>query len=114
MGTEITGEAKYRRALYKVSLHLDSKTLTLRDELKLSIPLKDVRQAVSKDGQLTIAWTGDKIVLDVGAQSDRVRKRSSTRRACWRNLASKQIAPCRSSRSMISRSWRNSDGAQAL
>ncbi len=75
MGTEITGEAKYRRALYKVSLHLDSKTLTLRDELKLSIPLKDVRQAVSKDGQLTIAWTGDKIVLDVGAQSGRLAKK---------------------------------------
>ncbi|HEV3302903.1 MAG TPA: DUF3052 family protein [Planctomycetaceae bacterium] len=75
MGTEITGEAKYRRASYRVSLHLDSKTLTLRDELKLSIPLKDVRQAVPKDGQLTIAWNDDKIVLRVGPQSERLAKK---------------------------------------
>jgi hypothetical protein len=75
MGTEITGEAKYRRASYRVSLHLDSKTLTLRDELKLSIPLKDVRQAVPKDGQLTIAWNDEKIVLQVGAQSERLAKK---------------------------------------
>jgi hypothetical protein len=75
MGTEITGEAKYRRASYRVSLHLDSKTLTLRDELKLSIPLKDVRQAVPKDGQLTIAWNDDKIVLHVGPQSERLAKK---------------------------------------
>jgi hypothetical protein len=75
MGTEITGEAKYRRASYRVSLHLDSKTLTLRDELKLSIPLKDVRQAVPKDGKLTIAWNDDKIVLHVGPQSERLAKK---------------------------------------
>jgi hypothetical protein len=75
MGTEITGEAKYRRGSYRVSLHLDSKTLTLRDELKLSISLKDVRQAVPKDGQLTVAWNDDKIVLHVGAQSERLAKK---------------------------------------
>jgi DUF3052 family protein len=75
MGTEITAEAKYRRSSYRVSLHLDSKTLTLRDELKLSIPLKDVRQAVTKDGQLTIGWNDDKIVLHVGAQSERLAKK---------------------------------------
>jgi hypothetical protein len=75
MGTEITGAAKYRRASYRVSLHLDSKTLTLRDELKLSIPLKDVRQAVPKDGQLTIAWNDEKIVLHIGAQSERLAKK---------------------------------------
>ncbi len=72
MGTEITGEAKYRRASYRVSLHLDSTTLTLRDELKLAIPLKDVRQAVSKDGQLTIRWNDDKISLQVGPQAERL------------------------------------------
>ncbi|HEV8070994.1 MAG TPA: DUF3052 family protein [Planctomycetaceae bacterium] len=75
MGTEITGEAKYRRASYRVSLHLDSKTLTLRDELKLSIPLKDVRQAIPKDGQLTVAWNDEKIVLHVGPQSERLAKK---------------------------------------
>jgi hypothetical protein len=75
MGTEITGEAKYRRASYRVSLHLDSTTLTLRDELKLSIPLKDVRQAIPQDGQLTIAWNDEKIVLHVGAQSKRLAKK---------------------------------------
>jgi hypothetical protein len=58
-----------------VSLHLDSKTLTLRDELKLSIPLKDVRQAVSKDGQLTIRWNDDKISLQVGPQAERLAKK---------------------------------------
>jgi hypothetical protein len=75
MGTEITGEAKYRRASYRVSLHLDSKTLTLRDELKLSIPLKDIRQAIPKDGQLTVAWNDEKIVLHVGPQSERLAKK---------------------------------------
>jgi hypothetical protein len=75
MGTEITGEAKYRRASYRVSLHLDSKTLTLRDELKLSIPLKDIRQAIPKDGQLTVAWNDEKIVLHVGPQSKRLAKK---------------------------------------
>src|SRR5580704_13029689 len=75
MGTEITGEAKYRRGKYRVSLHLDSKTLELRDELKLKIPLKDVRQAVAKDGQLAIAWNDEKIVLEVGAQSERLAKK---------------------------------------
>jgi len=75
MGTEITGEAKYRRASYQVSLHLDSKTLTLRDELKLAIPLKEVRQAVSKDGQLTIKWNDDTIVLRVGRQAERLAKK---------------------------------------
>jgi hypothetical protein len=75
MGTEIAGEAKYRRGKYRVSLHLDSKTLELRDELKLKIPLKDVRQAVAKDGQLAIAWNDEKIVLEVGAQSERLAKK---------------------------------------
>lgn len=75
MGTEITGEAKYRRASYRVSLHLDSKTLTLRDELKLAIPLKDVRQAVSKDGQLTISWNDDRISLQVGPQAERLARK---------------------------------------
>jgi hypothetical protein len=75
MGTEITGEAKYRRATYKVKLHLDSKTLDLRDELKLSIPLKDVQQAVVKDGGLTVAWNDDKIVLQVGPAAERLAKK---------------------------------------
>jgi hypothetical protein len=75
MGTEITGEAKYRRASYRVRLHLDSKTLDLRDELKLSIPLKDVRQAAAKDGTLTIKWNDDKVVLDVGAAAERLAKK---------------------------------------
>src|SRR5580700_10530448 len=75
MGTEITGQAKYHRASYKVRLHLDSKTLTLRDELKLSILLKDVQQAIPKDGQLTITWNDDKIVLLIGDQAERLAKK---------------------------------------
>ena len=66
MGTEIVGEAAYRGASHRIKLHLDGKELTLRDELKLSIPLKDVRDVATKDGQLTIKWADDKIVLRVG------------------------------------------------
>jgi hypothetical protein len=66
MGTEIVGEAAYRGASHRIKLHLDGKELTLRDELKLSIPLKDVRDVATKDGQLTIKWSDDKIVLRVG------------------------------------------------
>jgi len=66
MGTEIVGEAAYRGASHRIKLHLDGKELTLRDELKLSIPLKEVRDVATKDGQLTIKWADDKIVLRVG------------------------------------------------
>ncbi len=66
MGTEIVGEAAYRGASHRIKLHLDGKGLTLRDELKLSIPLKEVRDVATKDGQLTIKWADDKIVLRVG------------------------------------------------
>jgi hypothetical protein len=72
MGTEMRVEAKYRRASYRVKLHLDGQKLDLRDELKLSIPLKEVRQAVAKDGQLTITWNDDKIALDVGDKAERL------------------------------------------
>jgi Protein of unknown function (DUF3052) len=72
MGTEITGEAKYRRASYRVKLHLDGKTLSLRDELKLAIPLKEVRQASAKDGQLTVKWNDETIILNVGKTAERL------------------------------------------
>jgi hypothetical protein len=72
MGTELAVEAKYRRKSDQVKLHLDGKTLTLRGELKLAIPLKEVRQAVAKDGQLTIMWNDETIVLSVGDQAARL------------------------------------------
>jgi hypothetical protein len=75
MGIEIVGEAKYRHASHRVSLHLDSKDLTLRGDLKLTIPLKEVRQATAKDGQLTIAWNDEKIALEIGSQSERLAKK---------------------------------------
>ena len=46
MGTEIVGEAAYRGTSHRIKLHLDGKELTLRDGLKLTNPLKDVRNAV--------------------------------------------------------------------
>jgi Protein of unknown function (DUF3052) len=49
MGTEIVCEAKYKRASYRVKLHLDTQTLTLRDELKLSIPLQEIQKVEAKD-----------------------------------------------------------------
>jgi len=75
MGTEVTGEAKYRRGSHRVSLHLDSKTLDLRGELKLTIPLKDVRRAVAKEGQLTIEWNDEKIAIQVGDMAERLAKK---------------------------------------
>jgi Protein of unknown function (DUF3052) len=75
MGTEITGEAKYRRKSYQVSLELDSKTLAVRGDLKLAIPLKEVQQAVSKDGRVSIKWNDDAIVLSVGPQAERLAKK---------------------------------------
>jgi hypothetical protein len=75
MGTEIVGEAAYRGASHRVKLHLDGKELTLRDGLKLSIPLKEVREAVANDGELTIHWAKDKIVLRVGDQAARLADR---------------------------------------
>jgi hypothetical protein len=75
MGTELVGDAIYRRNAHRVSLHLDSKELTLRGELKLTIPLKEVRQAAAKDGQLTIAWKDEKISLLLGPQSASLAKK---------------------------------------
>jgi hypothetical protein len=72
MGTEIVGEAAYRGASHRIKLHLDGKELTLRDGLKLTIPLKDVRNAVANDGELTVAWAKDKIVLKVGDKAARL------------------------------------------
>src|ERR1700685_3142565 len=72
MGTEIVGEAAYRGASHRIKLHLDGKELTLRDGLKLRIPLDAVRQASAKDGQLTIKWLEDKIVLSVGDKAARL------------------------------------------
>jgi hypothetical protein len=72
MGTEIVGEAAYRGASHRIKLHLDGKDLTLRDGLKLSIPLNAVRQASAKDGQLTVKWLDEKIVLSVGDKAARL------------------------------------------
>src|SRR5579863_3773755 len=72
MGTEITCEAAYRGGSHRIKLHLDGKELSLRDELKLKIPLKEVRKAAAKDGQLTIQWADDKIVLKVGDKAARL------------------------------------------
>src|SRR5580698_5803551 len=72
MGTEIIGEAAYRGASHRIKLHLDGKELTLRDGLKLTIPLKDVRNAVATDGELTVAWAKEKIVLKVGDKAARL------------------------------------------
>lgn len=75
MGTELVGDAIYRRIAHRVSLHLDSKELTFRGELKLTIPLQEVRQAAAKDGQLTITWKDEKISLILGPQSESLAKK---------------------------------------
>jgi hypothetical protein len=72
MGTEIVGEAAYRGASRRIKLHLDGKVLDLRDELRLSIPLKQVSEAVAKDGRLTIKWGDDQIVIRVGDKAARL------------------------------------------
>ena len=72
MGTEIVGEAAYKGASHRIKLHLDGKELTLRDGLKLTIPLKDVRKAEANDGELTVAWAKEKIVLKVGDKAARL------------------------------------------
>ncbi|HET6327691.1 MAG TPA: hypothetical protein VFG04_23610 [Planctomycetaceae bacterium] len=74
MGTEIVCEAKYKRASYRVKLHLDRQTLTLRDELKLSIPLKDIQAVAAKDDQLTVKWNNNTVVLHVGSKAERLAK----------------------------------------
>jgi hypothetical protein len=58
-----------------VSLELDSKTLTLRGDLKLAIPLKEVRQAIARDGRLSIKWSDDALELNVGPQAQRLAKK---------------------------------------
>ena len=70
----MTCESRYQGASYRVKLHLDSQTLTLRDELKLSIPLKGVQQIAAKEGRLTIKWNDDTIVLHVGDKAERLAK----------------------------------------
>jgi hypothetical protein len=75
VGDSIACEAKYRRASYRVSLELDSKTLTLRGDLKLAIPLKEVRRAIAKDGRLSIQWNKEALELQVGPQADRLAKK---------------------------------------
>ena len=75
MGTEIIGEAAYRGVSHRIKLHLDGKELTLRDGLKLTIPLKDVRNVAASDGELTVAWAKDKIVLKVGDKAARLADR---------------------------------------
>jgi len=72
MGTEIVGEAAYKGASHRIKLHLDGKELTLRDGLKLTIPLKDVRNVAANDGELTVAWAKEKIVLKVGDKASRL------------------------------------------
>jgi hypothetical protein len=72
MGTEIVGEAAYNGASHRIKLHLDGKELTLRDGLKLTIPLKDVRNVAANDGELTVAWAKEKIVLKVGDKASRL------------------------------------------
>ena len=72
MGTEIVCEAKYKRASYRVKVHLDAQTLTLRDELKLSIPLKEIQQVAAKGDLLTVKWKDSTVVLDVGNKAERL------------------------------------------
>jgi hypothetical protein len=72
MGTEIVCEAKYKRVSYRVKLHLDRQTLTLRDELKLSIPLKEIQQVAAKDDRLTVKWNNNTLVLHVGNKAERL------------------------------------------
>jgi hypothetical protein len=72
MGTELAVEAKYKRESHQVKLHLDGKLLSVRGDLKLTIPLKEIRQAVAKDGQLTIKWNSETIVLGVGDKAERL------------------------------------------
>src|SRR5580698_10901412 len=72
MGTEIVGEAAYKGTSHRIKLHLDGKELTLPDGLKLTIPLKDVRNVAARDGELTVAWAKDKIVLKVGDKAARL------------------------------------------
>lgn len=72
MGTEIVCEAKYKRASYRVKLHLDTQTLTLRDELKLSIPLKEIQKVEAKDDVLTVKWNNTTVALLVGAKAERL------------------------------------------
>ncbi|HEV7998817.1 MAG TPA: DUF3052 family protein [Planctomycetaceae bacterium] len=72
MGTEIVCEAKYKRASYRVKLHLDTQTLTLRDELKLSIPLQEIQKVEAKDDVLTVKWNNTTVALLVGAKAERL------------------------------------------
>jgi Protein of unknown function (DUF3052) len=72
MGTEIVCEAKYKRASYRVKVHLDAQTLTLRDELKLSIPLKEIQQVAAKGDLLTVKWKDSTVVLAVGNKAARL------------------------------------------
>jgi hypothetical protein len=72
MGTEIVCEAKYKRASYRVKLHLDTQTLTLRDELKLSIPLKEIQKVEAKEDVLTVKWNNTTVALLVGAKAERL------------------------------------------
>jgi hypothetical protein len=74
MGTEMICESSYQGASYRVKLHLDGQALTLRDELKLSIPLKDVQQVAAKEDRLIIKWNNDTIVLNVGDKAERLAK----------------------------------------
>src|SRR5580704_9570434 len=75
MGTEIGCEAKYKRASYRVKLHLDTQTLTLRDELKLSIPLQEIQKVEAKDDVLTVKWNNTTVALLVGAKAERLANR---------------------------------------
>jgi hypothetical protein len=72
MGTEIVCEAKYKRASYRVKLHLDTQTLTLRDELRLSIPLKEIQKVEAKDDVLIVKWNNTTVALLVGTKAERL------------------------------------------
>jgi hypothetical protein len=71
MGLEALCTCRFGNKTSKGKVHLDSNALTFRGEFRLSIPLRQIKSAEVKKGQLSVTFPEGTAILDLGPQAEK-------------------------------------------
>jgi hypothetical protein len=71
MGREIQCRAKSGGHCFPGKALLETNEVIFRGDLRLKIPIAEIKSAVARDGELHLKWPGDSAVLELGEQAEK-------------------------------------------